>query len=179
MAESKNRTPGETRSRTAIAVIGALLSMTVLVAGARTSRTGTSDTDQKRGGSVAQLDAVPADSQASPTLIASKRNRDLMIELTSTGKLTAGENSLCVVFKGTENNARVDMSDVTAEFFLLVGRIQERPIKAVLGPEGKGRYCGHLNFGRLYYSPSSYYVFVRYVDAAGKKRRTRLFVAVK
>ncbi|HUE56730.1 MAG TPA: hypothetical protein VMO76_12920, partial [Candidatus Udaeobacter sp.] len=69
--------------------------------------------------------------------------------------------------------------NVAAEFSLLVGRIEEKPIVAHLSQKGTGEYCGDIDLGRQYYSPSSYYVFVRYIDPANNKRKKRFFVAVR
>ena len=124
--------------------------------------------------------ASPVASQESRTAIASGRARDLSIELSNeTGRLRAGENDLCITFRKTETGTLVDVRIVAAEFSLLVGRIEEKPIAAHLSQKRTGEYCGDLDLGRQYYSPSSYYVFVRYIDPANHKRKKRFFVAVK
>jgi len=124
--------------------------------------------------------ASPVASQEARTAIASGRARELSIELSNeTGRLRAGENDLCITFRKTETGTLVDVRNVAAEFSLLVGRIEEKPIVAHLSQKRTGEYCGDLDLSRQYYSPSSYYVFVRYIDPANYKRKKRFFVAVK
>jgi hypothetical protein len=65
------------------------------------------------------------------------------------------------------------------DFRLLVGRIEEQPMTAHLSQNGEDRYCGDINLGPQYYRPASYYVFVRYIEATGKKNRTRLSLSVR
>ena len=60
-----------------------------------------------------------------------------------------------------------------------MGRIQEEPIKTDLTGDRAGRYCGHVNLGKQYYVPASYYVFVSYTDAGGRKKKERLLLSVK
>jgi len=124
--------------------------------------------------------ASPVASQESRTAIASGRAKDLFIELTNeNGRLRAGENNLCIKFQKTETGAHVEVRNVAAEFSLLVGKIEEKPIAAHLSYKGAGEYCGKIDLGRQYYSPSSYYVFLRYIDPANNKRKKRFFVAVR
>ncbi len=121
--------------------------------------------------------AIPA--MRSPITVASKRTKDFVITIIGTeGGLTAGENSLCVNFQNRATQEPVSVSNVTADFRLLVGRIEEQPIKAALVEGQKGQYCGRVDLGKLYYDPSSYYVFVHFTDDRGKKRTQRLFVSV-
>jgi len=124
--------------------------------------------------------ASPVASQESRTAIASGRARDLSIELTNeNGRLRAGKNDLCITFQKTETGAHVEVRNVAAEFSLLVGKIEEKPIVAYLSHKRAGEYCGEIDLGRQYYSPSSNYVFVRYIDPANNKRKKRFFVAVR
>ena len=103
----------------------------------------------------------PVASQEARTAIASGRARGLSIEVTNeNGRLRAGENHLCITFRKTETGALVDARNVVAEFSLLVGKIEEKSIVAHLSQKGTGEYCGEIDLGRQYYSPSSYYVFV-------------------
>jgi hypothetical protein len=112
--------------------------------------------------------------------VASKRTKDLAIAIMSRdGRLKGGENSFCVVFQRRGTQEPVDVGNVSVDFTLLVGRIQEEPIKAQLTKDQVGRYCGQVNLGKQYYVPASYYAFVRYTDGVGKKRRQRLFLSVK
>jgi hypothetical protein len=112
--------------------------------------------------------------------IASKRTKDLVVTITNAdGRLRGGENSFCVVFNQRAEGKLAVVRNVRANFILLVGRIREEPIKGRLTQDRANRYCGQVNLGKQYYEPASYYAFVFYTDASGKKRKTRLFVTVK
>jgi hypothetical protein len=124
--------------------------------------------------------AGPATVAPTEMTVASKRTKDLVITITSMdGRLKGGENSLCVLFQKRATQEAVDLQNVSIDFTLLVGRIQEEPIRAQLTKDQVGRYCGHVDLGKQYYVPASYYAFVRYTDGVGKKRRQRLFLSVK
>ena len=123
--------------------------------------------------------SVPA-TRATETTLASKRTKDLVIVITSSeGSLKGGENSFCVQFQKTGTDEPVDVRNVRVDFTLLVGRIQEDPIKSELTGDRVGRFCGHVNLGKQYYVPASYYAFVFYTDAAGRKKKERLFLSVR
>ena len=96
----------------------------------------------------------------------------------SDGRLKDGENNFCVVFQKRETGEAVDLQKVSVEFALLVGRIEEEPIRVQLTGDRVGQYCGHVDLGKQYYVPASYYAFVVYTDATGKKRKERLFLSV-
>jgi hypothetical protein len=114
------------------------------------------------------------------TAITSKRARDLVITITNAdGRLREGDNDFCVLLQKRATREPPDVQDVSVDFTLLVGRIQEQPIRAHLTPDQPGRYCGHVSLGKQYYVPASYYAFVRYTDATGNKRKERLFLSVK
>jgi hypothetical protein len=124
---------------------------------------------------VAELFSRVPTTRATATTLASKRTKDLVIAITSSqGGLKGGENSFCVLFQKTGTDEPVDMRNVRVDFTLLVGRIQEDPVKTELTRDRVGRYCGHVNLGKQYYVPASYSVFVYYTDAAGRKRNERL-----
>jgi hypothetical protein len=128
---------------------------------------------------IPQIHVAQAGAGASENAIASKRSAELSIVLTTeSGKLTAGENAFCLSFHNARGEAAA-VRDVTAGFYLLVGRIQEDVIKVQFSPTEAGRYCGNVSFGGQYYSPSNYYIFARYIDAQGKRRTVRLFASVK
>lgn len=113
-------------------------------------------------------------------VIASTRTSSMAIVFTNdSGKLTAGDNSFCVLFQSREPTTPAGVQNVSVDFRLLVGRIQETPITAQLTPDGVGRYCGRVNLGRQYYTPSSYYAYVHYADATGKKKTARLHLTVR
>ncbi|WP_263356597.1 hypothetical protein [Acidicapsa ligni] len=112
--------------------------------------------------------------------IATKRARNMSIVLTNdTGKLTRGENHFCVLFQGGNPTSVSNIQGVSVDFRLLVGRLQEEPTTAHLRQNGVNRYCGDITLGSKYYQPSSYYAFVHYVEATGKKKSARLHVTVK
>ena len=113
------------------------------------------------------------------TVVASKIENGLVIALLSaTGKLKATDDSLCVVLRKIETGDLVEIQHVSIDFVLLVGRIQERPITVQFTPDGKGYHFGVVDLGRQYYHSASYYAIVRYVDSAGKKRKTRFHLTV-
>jgi hypothetical protein len=113
-------------------------------------------------------------------LIATKKTKHVVTTLVNdAGKLKGGVNDFCVLFRDPETNSALDFQNVSADFRQLVGRIEEVPITVPLSKEEAGRYCGRVNLGRQYYSPSSYYAFVHYVTAIGKRKSSRLFVSVK
>jgi hypothetical protein len=108
--------------------------------------------------------------------VAVKRTRELTITIVNgKGKFTGGENRFCVQFHTRATQEPVSVSNVSAEFRQLVGRIVERPIEAALIEAHRGEYCGQADLGKLYYDPSSYYLFVHYVDN-GRKNSQRVFV---
>lgn len=110
----------------------------------------------------------------------SKRMSDVDVVFTNeSGELTGGDNSFCVIFQSIETGHSADVRSVSVDFRQLVGKMQEEPIKAPLTQDGVGHYCGHVNLGRQYYTPSSYYAVVRYADATGKVKKARLHVSVK
>ena len=134
-------------------------------------------------GTFVLADSLPAGSASVPqggSAVASKRTKNMVITITgSDGRLKGGENSFCVVFQKRETGEAVDLQKVSVEFTLLVGRIEEEPIRVQLTGDRVGRYCGHVNLGNQYYVPAGYYVFVLYTDVAGKKRKERLFLSIK
>jgi len=126
------------------------------------------------------LNAEPPLNAAQDRIITSKLSRGMDVIFTNgSGKLVSGDNSFCVLFQNVGPTTSTDVHNVKVDFRLLVGRIEERPISADLLQDGVGRYCGHVNLGRQYYTPSSYYAFVHYADATGKKRTVRLHFAVR
>ena len=117
---------------------------------------------------------------ANAKTVALRKVRGTIIEITNAhGRFNGGYNEFCVVFQKIEAREPVDVLNVSVDFVLLVGKIQEEPIEAQLVQDQPGRFCGHVNLGKQYYVPASYYAFVRYTDTGGKKRKERLFLAVK
>jgi hypothetical protein len=126
------------------------------------------------------LVAVPLFVNSPEKIIASKQTRSMAIVFTNdSGKLTAGDNNFCVLFQSLETATSADVHNVSVDFRLLVGRIQEIPITAQLTQDGIGRYCGRVNLGRQYYTPSSYYAYVHYADATGKKKTAQLHLTAR
>jgi hypothetical protein len=112
--------------------------------------------------------------------VTSKQTKDLVIRITSAdGRLKGGENSFCVMFQKRGAQEPFDVQNVGIDFVLLVGRIQESPIRAQLTKDQMGRYCGQVDLGKQYFVPASYYAFVHYTDGTGKKRKQRLFLSLK
>lgn len=112
--------------------------------------------------------------------IASKHTKYLDIVLTnSSGRLTAGENRFCVLFKNAGTSTPADVQDVSIEFRLRVGRSPGQPRAAHLSHDGAGRYCGHVDLGKQYYDPANYETVVRYCETAGRKKKIEFFVTVK
>lgn len=116
----------------------------------------------------------------SDKVIARKSTKYVVTTLVNkTGKFQGCVNDFCILFKDPETKSALDFQNLRADFRLLVGRIEEVPITAGLSKEEAGRYCGQVDLGRQYYSPSSYYVFVRYMTVDGKRKATRLFLSVR
>ena len=112
--------------------------------------------------------------------IRSTRAGDLLVTLTNeSGKFTADVNRFCVLFQSKNASTAIDIHEVSVDFRLLVGRIQERPLTVHLSPNGFDRFCGDINLGRQYYRPANYYVLVHYSQATGKKRTARMSVIVR
>ena len=113
-------------------------------------------------------------------MLASKLQNHVLIDvLSENGKLTAGDNSLCVVFRKVETGGPADIQNVSMDFTLLVGKIYARPIKVELTQAAVGCYRGTVNLGRQHYNPSNYYALVHYVDLAGTKKKKRFLLTVK
>jgi hypothetical protein len=114
------------------------------------------------------------------TTIASKRTKDMIIKMTNAeGRLREKDNSFCVEFEQRAPGEPIDVQNVSVNFTQLVGRIQERPIRAQITQDQIYRHCGQVNLGTLYYNPAIFYAFVSYTDNRGKKRKARLFLSVK
>ena len=92
---------------------------------------------------VGLLLAGPATVPSTEITIATKRTKDLAIAIISRdGRLKGGENSLCVIFQKRGTEEPVDVQNISVDFTLLVGRIQEEPLRAQITQEAAGRYCG-------------------------------------
>lgn len=112
--------------------------------------------------------------------VASKRTKELIITIINAdGRLKSGENRFCAVFQRAETKEFLDLQSVSVEFTLLVGRIQEKPIRTQLVRDRMGHFCGDVNLGKQYYVPATYHVFVLSTDADGKKRKERLSLSIR
>jgi hypothetical protein len=119
---------------------------------------------------------APVESPSLQKTVATKRTRNLTITITNAkGVFNGGENRFCIQFQERPRREPILISNVSVAFRELVGRIEEQPIGAVLGETHNGEYCGHVDLGRQYYDPSSYYLFVRY-SHNGNKISQLLFV---
>jgi hypothetical protein len=111
--------------------------------------------------------------------ITSKWTRDLVITMTSAdARLTGGDNEFCILFERRDTREPVEVENVRVDFALLVGRIQEKPIKTHLVREQQGHYCGRADLGKQYFIPANYYAFLLYADSSGK-RKERIFLTVR
>lgn len=95
------------------------------------------------------------------------------------GKLTPGENNLCIVIRNPLTGSAMDVRAVSIDFAQHVGRILESPIRAQLTQESIGRYCGQVNLGAQYYKPMNFHIDVRYVDAENRKQKLGFCLTVK
>jgi hypothetical protein len=111
--------------------------------------------------------------------VASKRTRDLVITIANAdGRLRGDDNEFCILFQKSDTRESVEAQNVSIDFALLIGRIQEKPIKAHLAREEQGRYCGRVDLGKQYHFPANYYAFLRYADSEGEKKE-RVFLTVR
>lgn len=139
------------------------------------------DGDELKGAGLSQ-ETVPAlvRSGSGEKPVESKRTNGMVVVLASdSGKLTGGENAICVLFQDIATGGPADVQDVKLKFTLRVGRNPGEPIAAQLNRDGPGRYCGHVNLGLQYYDPATYYVEMRYADTTGKKRKLSFWATVK
>jgi hypothetical protein len=114
------------------------------------------------------------------TTIASKRNHELYISLTSkAGKLVAGTSEYCALFSITKGDAPTHVEDVFVEFAQQIGKIRENPRKFPLALDNLGAYCGEVDLGKQYYQPAFYYVEVHYAVSSRKRRTCRFFLTMK
>jgi hypothetical protein len=113
-------------------------------------------------------------------VIVAKKTRNIVVELANdSGKFVAGSNSICVLFLDAQTHTPAEVQNVSVQFRQQVGKITEAPITAQLQQDSAGMHCGYVDLGQLYYLPSSYYVFVRFVSADDHPRRVRLFTSVR
>lgn len=118
--------------------------------------------------------------RSTETRIASKQAREVLISITNAdGRLHASDDDFCVLFQNRETQKPTDVEDVSVAFAQQVGKIQEAPINVRLTKDRPGRYCGHVNLGKQYYVPASYYAFVSFTDESQRRKKERLFLTVK
>lgn len=123
---------------------------------------------------------LPAPAWAIEKTATTNHTPDLVITIISKdGTLTAGKNQFCVEFQNRATLESVAVTNVSVDFRLLAGRIEEPPIRSALVQVTNGQYCGAVDLGKRYYDPSNYYVFVRYTEPTGRRRKQRLFVSIR
>jgi len=69
--------------------------------------------------------------------------------------------------------------DVEVDFVQQVGKIRERPIHVQVAETGIGHFCGNVDLGSQYYDPAFYYVYMRYADTSGTRRKSLLSFSIK
>jgi hypothetical protein len=112
--------------------------------------------------------------------IASGRIHDLSISIVNdSGKFVAGSNTFCAEFTKAANAEPVLVKDVEVEFAQQVGKIRERPTRALITESEVGRFCGNVDLGKQYYQPAFYYVYIRYTDTSGTRKKCNLSFAIK
>jgi hypothetical protein len=113
-------------------------------------------------------------------VIVSARNHDLSISVVNdSGQFVSGSNAFCVAFTRAATAYPVSVKNVDVEFAQQVGRIQERPTRAQIAENDIGSFCGRVDFGTQNDQPASYYIFVRYTEASGTRRRCRFLLVIK
>jgi hypothetical protein len=112
--------------------------------------------------------------------IASWRGHDFSISIVnSSQKFVAGKNTFCVEFTKAATAEPISVKDVEVEFAQQVGKIRERPTRALITESEVGRFCGNVDLGKQYYQPAFYYVYIRYTDASGTREKRNLSFAIK
>lgn len=119
-------------------------------------------------------------SHASGIEITRKKTKWAVVILSNdSGRLNAGKNKLCLFFRERHDGSPIEIVDLTLDFRLLVGKLEEQPVRANLTMEQAGQYCGTIDLGQLYYEPSSYYATVHYAEAGGTKRKIAFYVSAR
>lgn len=120
-----------------------------------------------------------ANSETEKAIVVKVAKNSVLVLANGPGKLTPGENNLCIVIRDPVTGSAMDVQAVTIDFAQHVGRILESPIRARLSEESIGRYCGQVNLGAQYYKPMNFHIDVRYVDAENKKQKLGFCLTVK
>lgn len=105
--------------------------------------------------------------------------KSVIVLASGSGKLTPGENDLCIVIRDPLSGSAADARNVSIDFSQHVGRILESPIRAQLTQESIGRYCGQVNLGPQYYQPMNFHIDVRYMDADNRKQKVGFCITVE
>ncbi|MGO9325892.1 MAG: hypothetical protein ACLP07_15160 [Terracidiphilus sp.] len=112
--------------------------------------------------------------------VASAHNHILSISIVNDPeKFVAGNNAFCVVFTKSSSAEPASVTNVKIEFAQQVGKIRERPVRAQVTESDLGHFCGNVDLGKQYYDPAFYYVYLRYTDASGRRRKCNLSFSVK
>ena len=112
-------------------------------------------------------------------VLATKRNHDLTISLTSKAGAFDRKDEYCVLFGKTNGGEPPQVEDVFIDFSQQVGRLRERPQRLPLAANGSGRNCGTVDLGIQYYRPAFYYLTVHYTDASRRRKACRFFLTLK
>jgi hypothetical protein len=110
-------------------------------------------------------------SETEKAIVAKLAKNSVLVLANGQGKLTPGENNLCMVVRDPVTGSAMDVRAVSIDFAQHVGRILESPIRAQLTQKSVGRFCGRVNLGFPYYKPMNFHVDVRYVDAGNRKQK--------
>jgi hypothetical protein len=120
--------------------------------------------------------AASNDPENEKAIVVKVAKNAVIVLANGSGKLTPGENNLCIVVREPLTGKGIHARDVSIDFAQHVGRILESPLRAQLSQQSIGRYCGQVDLGPEYYKPMSFHVEVRYVDADNRKQRVGLCV---
>jgi hypothetical protein len=121
--------------------------------------------------SITWAGSAPINEDNEKAIIAKVTKESVIVLASGSGKLTPGENELCIVVRDPLTGSAAAVRSVSIGFAQHVGRILESPISAQLTHESVGRYCGQVNLGRAYYEPMSFHAEVRYMDAGNRKQK--------
>lgn len=119
------------------------------------------------------------ESNLSEKVIAAKVVKNSVVVVTSPyGRLSPGENKICVAVRDAITGNAVAVRSARMEFSLHVGKILQKPIKAKLAEDSTGRSCGYINLGHPYYAPANFHAEIRYADIEKKERKVGFCIAV-
>ncbi len=129
---------------------------------------------------LAILSGATTQAHAVEATVASKRNQELNISLLRALSKPDSAEEYCVLFSRTKAGppVRIERDEVFVDFAQQVGKIREHTHTFPFSRDGQGRYCGKVDLGTQYARPASYYVTVRYVDMAKRRKACRFFLTL-